>query len=471
MRSSQFDIVIIGGGFSGTMLAVHLLRQSKAISMAVMEPRHLPGRGLAYSSPHRFHLLNVPAGEMSAFPDAPDDFLRWARTNIDPEMRERGFPTRSAYGSYLGDLLDKTQAECGLERIEWVGNRALSLHRCRGGYSLQMERGGEIRARAVVLATGNFPPANPGSNRVRLSGLSYFSSPWSAEAVDKLRPDDNVLLLGSGLTSLDLIMALKSKGFRGAIRVLSRKGLFPRARRQQRPIEPWPVFWNERRPRTVRGLLRLIRGQVCAAEKKGIDWRAVIDSLRPVTNDIWQSLPIQEKRRFLRHLRSYWDVHRHRAAPEIADLLADMQADGQVCLHRGILVGFVPRDGCADVRYWDWQSGAEKVLRVNRVINCTGSESDCRRLDDSLIVSLFVQGLARPDPLFLGLDVDNHGSLIDDKGSAAQSLYAIGPPRKGTLWETTTVFDIRQQAVELARHLARLLEATGRRSGGLKKAV
>jgi uncharacterized NAD(P)/FAD-binding protein YdhS len=110
-------------------------------------------------------------------------------------------------------------------------------------------------------------------------------------------------------------------------------------------------------------------------------------------------------------------------------------------------------------------------LRVNRVINCTGSESDCRRLDDSLIVSLFVQGLARPDPLFLGLDVDNHGSLIDDKGSAAQSLYAIGPPRKGTLWETTTVFDIRQQAVELARHLARLLEATGRRSGGLKKAV
>ena len=395
MRSSQFDIVIIGGGFSGTMLAVHLLRKSKTLSIAVMEPNHLTGRGLAYSSPHRFHLLNVPAGEMSAFPEAPDDFLCWARTNIDPEIRERSFPTRSAYGSYLGELLERTRDECGPERLEWVRSKALSLHRCRVGYSLQTDCGGEIRARVVVLATGNFPPANPGSNRVKLSGASYFPLPWSAEAVDNLLPDDNVLLLGSGLTSLDLIMALKSKGFRGAIRVLSRKGLFPRARRQQRPIEPWPVFWNERRPRTVRGLLRLIRSQVRAAEKKGIDWRPVIDSLRPVTNDIWQSLSIKEKKRFLRHLRSYWDVHRHRAAPEIADLLADMQADGHVCLHRGILVGYVPRDGCADVRYWDWQSGTEKVLRVNRVINCTGSESDCRRLDDSLIVSLFVQGLAR----------------------------------------------------------------------------
>jgi len=289
--------------------------------------------------------------------------------------------------------------------------------------------------------------------------------------VEDLRPDDSVLLLGSGLTSLDLIMALRSKGFRGAIRVLSRKGLFPRARRQQRPIEPWPVFWDERSPRTVRGLLRLFRYQVHAAEQKGMDWRAVIDSLRPVTNDIWRSLPVKEKRRFLRHLRSYWDVHRHRAAPEIADLLADMQADGQVCLHRGILVGYVPREGGADVRYWDWQSGTEKVLHANRVINCTGSESDCRRLDDSLIVSLFAQGLAHPDPLFLGIDVDKHGRLVDHKGFTPGFLYAIGPPRKGILWETTTVFEIRQQAVELAAHLAQLLEGTGGRPSVLKKVV
>jgi uncharacterized NAD(P)/FAD-binding protein YdhS len=471
MRSHEFDIVIVGGGFSGTMLAVHLLRASEHLSIAVLEPRNLPGRGLAYSSPHRFHLLNVPAGEMSAFPDLPDDFLHWARTNIDPDMRERSFPTRSGYGSYLAGILEKAQAECGHKRLDWVRSKALSLHRSPNGYSVQTDRGGEIHARVVVLATGNFPPSNPGFGQMKFTGAHYFSFPWAPGAVDNLRPADDVLLLGSGLTSLDLIMALKSKGFRGTIHVLSRKGLFPRARRQQRPIEPWPVFWTDKSPQTVRGLLRLIRAQVHAAEQKGIDWRAVIDSLRPLTNDIWRSLPIIEKRRFLRHLRSHWDIHRHRAAPEIADLLTDMQTEGQVCLHRGILVGYTPRDSGVDVRYWDWRSGTEKSLHVSRVINCTGSESDCRRLDDSLIVSLFVQGLARPDPLFIGLDVDNHGTLLDDKGNAPRSLFAIGPPRKGVFWETTTVFEIRQQAIDLAGHLVQLLERAGPHLSGLKNAV
>jgi uncharacterized NAD(P)/FAD-binding protein YdhS len=468
---SEYDIVILGGGFSGTMLAVHLLRQSHSLSIAVMEPRHLPGRGLAYSSPYKFHLLNVPAGEMSALPDDPDDFLRWARVHIDAGMKERSFPTRSSYGAYVGDLLEKTRSERRHERFEWLRNKAWSLRRRRGGLAIQTDHGPDTLARVVVLATGNFPPANPRIDGLETPSAAYFPFPWSPDAVENLRPTDSVLLLGSGLTSLDLIMALKSKGFRGTIHVLSRKGLFPSARRQLKPVEPWPVFWNERSPRTVRGLLKLIRSQVRVAADKGIDWRAVIDSLRPVAQDIWRSLPIREKKRFLRHVREYWDVHRHRAAPEISDVLADMQSDGHVRLHTGILNRYSQHSEHAEILYWDRKTQAEKTLRVTRVINCTGSESDCRRIDDSLIVSLFVQGLARPDPLLLGLDVEKHGGLIDHKGFALRSLYAIGPLRKGILWETTTVSEIRQQAVELARHLVQSLEGTGRRSSCLKTAV
>lgn len=468
---SQPDILIVGGGFSGTMLAVHLLRRSSSLYVAVLDRNSQPGRGLAYGSPYKFHLLNVPACEMSAFPDVPDDFLRWARTHFDAGIRERSFPPRSVYGAYIGDILEKARLEEGPERFQWLHDTALSLHPRGRSFAVQTASGPEILCRIVVLAIGNFPPANPSVPGLDAALRTYCQFPWAPEAVEEIPPAGSVLLLGSGLTSLDFIMALKSKGFRGTIHVLSRKGLFPRARRRVRPVEPWPVFWNEKSPRNVRGLLRLIRSEVHAATERGIDWRAVVDSLRPVTQSIWQSLPTQEQRRFLRHARAFWDVHRHRVAPEIADLLEDMRLERQVCLHIGVLTRFAEHRDCAEITYWDRKSRSERQLSVSRVINCTGSENDCRRIDDSLISSLFAQGIVRPDPLFLGLDADKHGRLINFHGRSSRSLYAIGPPRKGTLWETTTVSEIREQAVDIAKCLVKQLVVRRRVSRILKSAV
>ena len=449
----QSDVLIIGGGFSGTMLAVHLLRQTD-LSIAVIDRGALPGRGLAYGSPHQFHLLNVPAGEMSAWPDAPDDFLRWARTNHDASLQARSFPPRSIYGAYVAHLLEATLDEFGKDRFQWIRDEARSLHRGKGRLTVQTDLGTERLARVVVMATGNFPPANPRLPGLTASASRYFQFAWDKNVLEDLPTTGSVLLLGSGLTSVDLVMALKSKGFRGVIRVLSHKGLFPRPRRQQRPDEPWPLFWDETSPRTVRGLVRLIRNQVRAAAAQGINWRAVIDSLRPVTQEIWRSLPIEEQRRFVRHLRAYWDVHRHRVAPEISDLLDDMRSDGLVRLHVGTVTRYSESEQGVEVRYRDRESRTVKTLRVDRVINCSGSETDCRRIDESFITSLVVQGFARPDRLFLGIDVDQHGALIDYRGTPSQQLYAIGPVRKGCFWETTAVPEIRTQAATLAAHMA-----------------
>jgi uncharacterized NAD(P)/FAD-binding protein YdhS len=182
-----------------------------------------------------------------------------------------------------------------------------------------------------------------------------------------------------------------------------------------------------------------------------------VDSLRPVTQQIWQSLPVDEQRRFLRHARSQWDIHRHRLAPEIADIFSDMEAEGQIRFHTGRITSYAEYHSLAEIVYQERGATTAKRLHAHRIINCTGSETDCRRIDDSLITSLFVQGLARPDPLFLGLDVDQQGALIDYKGNPSPALFTIGPTRKGQLWETTAVPEIRQQTEQLAEQLAKNL--------------
>ena len=454
----KFDVLIVGGGFSGTMLAVQLLYQSSQLSIGIVDRGSLPGRGLAYCSPHRFHLLNVPAGEMSALPDDPDSFLRWARIHFDEGTKERSFLPRSVYGSYLGGLLEKALAEKGPERFRWVKGQVRLLRNHRAGLSVETEMGAELLSRVVVIATGNLRSVGLPVEGPEASSPVFYPLPSSPGVLKGLGHLSSVLLLGSGLKSLDFMMTLKSKGFRGTIHVLSVKGFFPQARRQVRPSEQWPSFWNKNSPRTVRGLMRLVRSQIRLASEEGVDWRAVIDSLRPVTQEIWGTLQLRERRRFLRHVRVYWDAHRHRVAPEIADVFADMRSEGQVQVHSGVLTGHSALSRGVAIAFRDRETQSERVLKVGRVINCTDADSDCLHTCDSLVSNLFAQGIARPDPLFLGLDAGSHGSLIGHHGDVSSILYAIGPPLKGTLWETTSVREIRQQAFELAQHLCAYLE-------------
>jgi len=447
LTNRKFDVVIVGGGFSGTMMAVQLLRRASDLDVALIDKSSSPGRGVAYGTKHSCHLLNVPAGKMSALPDDAGHFLRWARENYSPAVEDGTFLARAVYGQYVGGLLDEARSRPN--RLQWIEDEVLSIQRDAGHVLAHLKTGASLSASAVVLATGNFPPANP-----RIPGFSenqkrYVPYAWSADALEGLPADGSVLLMGSGLTSLDLVIALKSKGFAGSIHVISRRGLLPQVHQQ---TKPWPQFWDEHSPRSARGLLRLIRNQVLAASQAGVDWRAVIDALRPVTQNIWRSLPVQEQRRFLRHLRSYWEVHRHRIAPEQGKLLAHLIQQGQLQMYSGRVTHYREVGQLAEVTIRN-RLAIEQKLSVNRMINCTGSETDCRRIDDPLITNLFAQGLARPDALSLGLDVDENGAVFELTSTRSDFLYALGPVRKGCLWETTAVPEIRVQAAQLAEHL------------------
>jgi len=432
------------------MLAVQLLRRVPNLAVAVVDKGSMPGRGLAYSTQYDCHLLNVPAENMSALPEEPDHFLRWARANHGQSVQPTSFLPRRLYGRYVNSLLTEAAGQGSAESLQWIQGEVTSLAPERSYIKIQLKDGKTLVTKAVVLAVGNFPPANLNIPGLSQESTRYVASPWSAAALDNIPTHGNVLLIGSGLTSVDVAVALKSEGFTGRIHILSRRGLLPRVHGTTRR---WPEFWNGHSPRTARGLLRLVRAQARAAKKNNSDWRGVIDSIRPVTQKIWQSLPLDERKRFLRHVRPYWEVHRHRIAPEIGAAMAQLADAGKTTVHAGRLTAYREFKDHVEVGWRDRQTQTQRVLRVDRVINCTGPEIDCRHINDPLIKSLLGDGLARPDRLSLGLDVDANGALLDFSGTPSQSLYAIGPIRKGSLWESIAVPELRDQASQLAKHL------------------
>ena len=461
------SVVIIGGGFSGTVLAVQLLRRSPDLYVSVIDPRERPARGLAYGTEYDCHLLNVCSADMSAFSDQPEHFWNWAEKNwakgkwakaagknadvlLSQPVHSGSFFPRAFYGDYLASLLDElTPAQ--KSRLQWIRDEAVAVQREKDGFAALRKNGGSLSADVVVFATGNFPPGNLGIPTLADS-RRYVQQAWSKNALTDLSAEDEILLVGSGLTSVDMAIALHAKNFGGKIHVLSRHGLLPHCHNRQ---PAWPRFWDEHSPRTIRGLLQLIREHVDVATKSGASWHAVMDSLRPLIQQIWRSLPAKEHRRFLRHARALWEIHRHRIAPEISAIFRGMIASGQIQLHAGRLTHYSEDENSAQVIFRPRSSNDEKILRVARIINCSGPELNFRKIESALLQDLFAQGLIRQDSLGLGLDVDCNGALLDASGSASHRLFALGPARKGSLWETTAVPDLRCQATDLADHLLR----------------
>jgi uncharacterized NAD(P)/FAD-binding protein YdhS len=448
-------IAIIGGGFSGTILATELLRWgNRAITVVLIEREGCPGRGVAYSTDLGGHLLNVRVQDMSAFADDRSHFLRWAREHYRDEVEPSDYLPRRVYGKYVESTLCEA-IEGNPGRFEWKRQEASSIIPAAGGATVLLSSGCRIHADAVVLALGNFPPNDlilPGKNEFN---RRFVPNPWSVSALDEVAPEHSVLLIGSGLTSVDVAISLRACGFLGKIHMLSRHGLLPKT---HKPTEDWPARWDHPPTQRVRGLVRLIRKEVAKAERQNSDWRAVIDSLRPFAQSIWRSLPQQERRRFLRHLRTLWDVHRHRVAPEIGKLLESEMAESRLEVHAGRITEYRENADIVEVSYRKRGTAESRKLSVDYVINCTGPDDDCRRVKSPLLSDLLDQKLARPDPLFLGLDTGDHGALLDACGVSSDFLYAVGPLQKGNLWEIITVPEIRMQVSELASHLLSRLE-------------
>ena len=458
-------IAIIGAGFSGTATATQLLRRHGHLPLDILLiERHAErGRGIAYGTRSPAHLLNVPAGRMGLYPDDEDDFLRFARAR-DTEVTGGSFLRRSLYGEYLAARLDEAARKAPRARLRSITGAVTGLRpeAESGRTRLSLADGSSLDADRVVLASGNPPPVDPPlEDSGSFADPGYVSDPWAPGSFDAVRPGQPVLLIGTGLTMLDVALELARRGFSGPIFALSRRGLTPQAHRPKpgAPLEPHVVADLLRGgPAKIRRYLKVIR--LCVAElgEQGIDWRDVIAALRPFTAELWQRLEPAERRRFLRHVQVYWDTHRHRTAPAAYAEFQRLRREGTVVVKAGRLRALTRvGENRIQVRWQPRGTARDAHAQVGSVINCTGPRSRIQALKDPLFHALLRQGLLVPDALGLGIEADAVGALLDREGIPSKTLFYTGPLLKARDWECTAVPELRLAAARLADHLVETL--------------
>lgn len=433
MTDSIQRVAIVGGGFSGAMLAARLAERGAA--SVLIDRTGTFGPGVAYSTGIDEHVLNVRSNRMSAVDGRPDDFVRWLEANHPDGADPEGFAPRRLYGAYVQNRLEAVETtHPGL--VERVAGEAIAVD----GTAVRLAGGRTIEADAVVLATGNPAPRTANGAAGRIIG-----DPWAAGALDRIGADDDVIILGTGLTMVDMVLALEAGGWRGKATALSRRGLSPRAHaaRHDAPIPPTPGLTSG--PVSA----RLAEGRRLA-ETGG--WRGVMEGLRPLTAELWAGSDADARGRFLRHLRPWWDVHRHRIADSVARDLARLEAAGRLAVVAG-RVRTIEEDAAQVSLDWRPREGGERPPLTGRwLIDCTGPGHDA--VNDPLMRSLLDAGRARMDPAGLGLEIDADGRALGADGTPDGRLFLLGPPARAAFWETVAVPDIRRWIERLADELA-----------------
>jgi uncharacterized NAD(P)/FAD-binding protein YdhS len=450
-------VAIIGGGFSGSLTAVNLARLAKEPLRVVLVNRGYPlGRGVAYSTKRAEHLLNVAARNMSAFPDQPNHFVDWLGTRseyadvADVELREQ-FISRKIYGDYLQTLLfwyGKGGAAPSVH-IDSIQGEALEVVPGAGSIAVVMAGQPTIEADKVVLATGNPLPADLPLPEGKFEHPRYLTSPWDITEDQLTDRRANVVLIGAGLTMIDLFLTLSSLDWQGTIYAVSRTGLLPLPHFQGIAYPDFPPA----DPTTLglTGLANLMETHCKQLRDRGENPAIVVDKLRPFTQRVWQSFTLEEKTRFCRDHRTRWNVTRHRIPQSIHQRLTSAIAAGRLQIVRGRICGMSNHGDRIQVAIGKSSSGSDgPTLEAGWVMNCTGPQESYRNSKAALFENLFDRGLIQADELDMGIKAAPNFGVIDGGGYASEFLFALGPMLKGSLWETTAVPELRIQALRVA---------------------
>ena len=485
MSSDRPVVAIIGGGYTGAALAIHLSRAAgRPLDIAIVEPRGTLGAGLAHSADDPDHRLNGPDGVHILFPDAPDDFGDWLREtgalDRDPEAVTDGgrvFPRRSDFGAYMAARVGEHQrSNPSGSMLRHVQDAATGLRENAAGLAIEMESGARLTADLCVVTASHETPASlPALPAAVLDHPSYLADPWDLSKLAAIDPDDPVLILGSALTTADVIASLVRRGHRGRIAAVSRRGLRPRS--QPPPGDPPAVWENLTRPvpafveahgtpTTAIEVLRALRADIDAARESGDGWHGPFDELRDAAHVIWPALNAEEKRRFGRHLSAWYSVHRFRMPPQTEAIIDQAFSDGLVSFEAATVTSAAVVPNGFDVALRARGESKPRRDTFGAIINCTGPDSRLDAATNPFLRNLKDQGMVRPNDIDIGIDIDDRCRAIGRDGQPTDRLFIVGPLTRGCAGEVQAVPYITRQIVQVLPHVLARVEArgTGRRS-------
>ena len=439
--------IIVGGGASGVLLAYQLLRLGRrAFRVTLIEQRPEIGRGLAYHTGNPDHLLNVRVANMSAVPEDPDHFWRWLSAQDSCRCADRYcFVPRRVYGDYIASLIRPLVSRGDdVAGLRILNGECVAVRENAEGVVVELASGAELAGDIAILATGHDSRKIP---------AACYADPWGPPSTAGIKKDGLVLILGSGLTMVDYVLSLLRDGHTGPIVGMSRRGLMPKAHRRVPPLS----IAEQQIPfgASASQFLRWLRRLVDSHRAQGGNWRSVVDGLRPHTQRLWRELPIDSRRRFLEHARAWWDAHRHRMAPEVEFTISKAVTDRRLTLMAAKIVDILPGSAGATVRYRRRGEIGIESLDVDAIVDCTGIARDPVATRNPAVRSLFDQGLARIDPLRMGIEVASDCAIVNRRGLPSPRLFAIGPLTRAAFWEIIAIPDIRNQCVQLAERLVR----------------
>lgn len=445
------DLAIIGGGAAGVLAAIGVLRgASQPLRLLVIEPNLPLARGVAYATTREEHVLNVPVAKMSGFPEQPEDFLDYlcdaqAFPALTREQIAPMFVSRGLYAAYLRHRLQQA-VDASPAQLEIVAARVQALEPDADGVLLVLDSGRPLRAGRVIIAVGNALRPLPARGASSLATDKRVEA-WDYEALAGIAGNADVAIIGSGLSMADTVASLQASGHRGKIHVLSRHALLPlpHAKGAAADYDPEPLLAMNLRQR-----LHALRRHAAEAAARDIPWQSVMERIRPLGQQLWQTLSEDDQRRFLRHVVRYWDVHRHRIATHLYAQLIELQQQGRLQLHRGRLETAVAEGACVCLYAQD-RKRRPLQLEVQCVVNATGVEMRAQAMRNPLLQQLLGSGVGRAGPHGIGLDTADDGSLVDADGVAEPRIQVLGSLRIGRLWESLAIPELRGQAAAAAK--------------------
>lgn len=448
-------IAIIGGGFCGLMTAINVIEKSPMpIAITLINKDFPTAKGVAFSAHTEAYLLNVAASNMSCFADDLRHFMRWLQQQpaykaVPENMLERMFVPRKLYGEYLLQTWESAKQSNPQVIVTEVIAKATNVTVENGVSTVMCDNGETVRANYLVLATGNEKPSSPYiTNAAFYNSPRYFANPWNADAVRNINNED-VLIIGNGLTMVDTVLGLLEQNYKGTIYSLSPNGF------SLLPHIGHGVLYKEllnelKPPFKLAELYKLFSKHIKLVSAIGLSAEPVIDSVRVKTQEIWAALSLEDKRQFLRHIKYKWGIARHRLPAHIHRKLQQLRVDKKLVSCKASLQNLDENNNSVTVTFYDKKLQQTQTINVARVINCTGPVSDITRSDNKLIKNLVTNNLIAPDPLKLGINASFDGEIIDATGNISDTLFTLGSHMKGILWESTAVPDLRVQADRLA---------------------